>query len=366
MKEKQHPSRLHLPPPNNDSGKNYLVTCLPPVKQIILLIASIVLIAAVMAMVIRLPMAPYNVRELFGGRGDFNDFACFATFIMWFGLSIPLISANLISQQDYHFIRFPVLVLGACLISFLLLNYSVTSESLHDIIGSANAYRDVTTHNMWGGFGVMLSKIIPAPRVWVQIEEAVRFLALIFPLTFLLCLFYYTGDLIKKYNLRNFYNHSRLIALSLFLNTLYALPWLYLSKFITFDQPGTDNLYELFAKDGFLGFGGGGYLYLLVILFSLNAVWLSQSLHRWTIKILAVIVAGAIGWFLFNVGMETEVKKYGLTFSGVDFLLGPDRRTELPETILFLRWIILYTCSLAILTWGMRFNLLHHLPLRKN
>jgi hypothetical protein len=178
----------------------------------------------------------------------------------------------------------------------------------------------------------------------------------------MLCLFYYCTDLIRKYDIRKFSNQIRLVSISLSLNILYMLPWLLLCKYIAFDEANTDNLNELIARDGFWGTGGGGYLYLLILLLSLNSVWISQSSRHWILKIIGTFVGGTITWYLFNLGLEPNIEKYGLTFSGVDFLLGPDRKTKLDETILFMRWFILYTGAIATLAWGMKFNILSLLP----
>ena len=328
-----------------------------PTKQIVLFISSILLITVVMSIVIRLPGVPYNVRELFRFGGSFIAILPFALFILWFGMSIPLISRRMLKQPDYHFIRFPLWVFCAGIISYLLLKISVTEEALDDIVGSSNVFWFVSNQNIWGSFGMMLSKIIPLPSVWAILEEIVRFLALFSPLTFMLCLFYQAGDLIEKYNISGFFNKGRLVMMSLSLNIIYALPWFYLCKFIAFDHSSTDNLNELIARDGFFGTGGGGYLYLLFMLLALNCVWVRQSQWRAFFKVSSIIAAATLGWFLFNLGLEANVQKYGQTFSGVDFLLGPDRKVKLSETYLFLRWIILYTSSITILAWGMRFTI---------
>lgn len=326
-------------------------------KKIYLLSGSIALISIFISLIIKLPGVPYNVKELFRLDGMFIAIIPFGLFIVWFGMSIRLISHRMLDKPSRHFIHFPLLVLAAGLISYFLLKISVTEETLQDITGSPTIYKNVTFQNGWGDFGYMLSLYFPFPSIWNLIEQIIRFLALFSPVTFMLCIFYYSSDLIKKYDIHNFFNQSYLVSISMSFNILYALPWLFLCKYIAFDQANTDNLNELIARDGFFGTGGGGYLYLLVFLLTLNSVWVSQSIRHWIFKLLSVIIAGIAGWFLFNLGLEGNIEKYGLTFSGVDFLLGPDRRIKLSETMLFLRWIILYTGSITILAWGMKFDI---------
>ncbi|VAV95142.1 hypothetical protein MNBD_ALPHA02-1549 [hydrothermal vent metagenome] len=334
-------------------------------RKLGLLLGSIALITIALSILIKLPGVPYNVSELFRLDGMFIAILPFAVFIIWFGMSIPLISKRMLTIPDYHFIRFPIWVMGSGLVSYLLLKISVTSETLADVTGSNNILWFVKNHEIWGKPGLFLTGIIPDPEVWNSLENLVRFLALFSPVTFTLCLFYFIGDLVKKYEITGIWSQLRLYAISLPIYFLYILPWLFLCKIIAFDYSSTDNLNELIARDSFYGLGGGMYLYLLVILLSLNSVWVSQSKRHGIFKITGTFISGIITWYLLNLGLEANVEKYGLTFSGVDFLLGPDRKIKLDETILFMRWFILYTSAIAILAWGMKFNILSLLPTRE-
>ncbi len=319
---------------------------------------SVAFITMVMSIAIKLPGVPYNIRELFKHDGSLTAIMPFALFILWFGMNIPLISKRMLDIPGRHFIRFPLWVITAGLVSFFLLESSVTEEALKDILGSPTIYRHIIAHDIWSEPGRLLIDYFPNPDLWNLIEYVIRFLALFSPVTFLLCLFYYSGDLIKKYEIRGIANKGRLIALSLSLNILYALPWLYLCKYIAFDQANTDNLVELISPQGFMGVGGGGYLYLLVLLLTLNSVLICQSLYHWTVKLLFTAAAATGGWYLLNLGLNLNIEKYGTSFSAVDFLLGPDRQHKLDQSTLFMRWIILYTGCVITLVWGMKFNLL--------
>ncbi len=331
-------------------------------KKRILLFGCIALITITLSILIKLPGVPYNVSELFRLDGMFVAILPFAVFIIWFGMSIPLISSRLLDNPDRHIIRLPLMIFSSVLISYLLLKISVTEEALYDFVGSPTIYKGVTFQNRWGDFGFTLSRYFHYPLIWNFIEEIIRFLALFSPLTFMLCLFYYSSDLIRKYGIRKLSNQIHLVSISLSLNIFYMLPWLLLCKYIAFDAANTDNLNELIARDGFWGAGGGGYLYLLIILLSLNSVWVSQSKRHGIFKIIGTFICGIITWYLFKHGLEPNIEKYGITFSGVDFLLGPDRKTKLDETMLFMRWFILYTGAIATLAWGMKFNILSLLP----
>ncbi len=107
-----------------------------------------------------------------------------------------------------------------------------------------------------------------------------------------------------------------------------------------------------------MGIGGGGYLYLLILLLTLNSVLMRQSLYHWAIKLLFTAASATGGWYLLNLGLEQNIEKYGTSFSAVDFLLGSDRQHKLSQSTLFIRWIILYIGCVITLVWGMKFNLL--------
>jgi hypothetical protein len=150
----------------------------------------------------------------------------------------------------------------------------------------------------------------------------------------------------------------------------FSLPWLVLCKVIAFDYYSTDNLIELIARPGKYGLGGGGYLYLLLVIItavSTFVAWSGRITLKWKITAaLSFAVSVPVGWWLLNKGLVTNFTKYNTAFSGVDFLLGPDRKHKLPQTVLFLRWSVLQTVAIAMLAYGQyiallflnRFNLL--------
>ncbi|VAX06216.1 hypothetical protein MNBD_ALPHA03-1719 [hydrothermal vent metagenome] len=350
---------IEIKPPDADPANNWPANNWKKTqKDLWRLLGSAAFITIVMSMAIKLPGVPYNIRELFKHDGSLTAIMPFVLFILWFGMSVPLISRRMQDIPGRHFIRFPLWVIAAGLVSFFLLESGVTEEALKDILGAPTIYRHIISHGIWGEPGRILTNYFPNPDLWNLIEYVIRFLALFSPVTFLLCLFYYSGDLIKKYEIRGIANKGRLIALSLTLNILYALPWLYLCKYIAFDQANTDNLVELISRQGFMGIGGGGYLYFLILLLTLNSVLIRQSLYHWTVKLLFTSAAATGGWYLLNLGLELNIEKYGTSFSAVDFLLGPDRQHKLNQSTLFIRWIILYIGCVITLVWGMKFNLL--------
>jgi hypothetical protein len=139
-----------------------------------------------------------------------------------------------------------------------------------------------------------------------------------------------------------------------------VVPWLWLCKAIAFDWSSTDNLNELIARDGFFGFGGGGYLYVLLALLSANLVLLARTPPGalalvWRFALTLALVP--LGWLLLTHGLEQQVEKYGLVFSGQQFLLGPDREHLVTEWALFYRWSLVQVAGVLVAALGARLAL---------
>ena len=151
-----------------------------------------------------------------------------------------------------------------------------------------------------------------------------------------------------------------ILVSSFLLFSVSALPWLYIFKYVAFDVSSTDNLNELIA-------GNGAYLYPLLILLPINAIAVAHAFTapRLTTAVVAAVVIALslpLGWYLVTSGLSAPVQKYGLTFTGADFLLGPDRRDIFPRNELMLRWAAVQLCAVAALAFGMRILLRRRLP----
>jgi hypothetical protein len=229
---------------------------------------------------------------------------------------------------------------------------SVTQESIDDIVGSNNLHWFVVNRNTWGD-GWRDFFVLAGPDMIGVLERWGRYAALYSPLLIFLALifslFYLHG--------RNSLALSRILVLM-----ISALPWLWLAKLITFDWSSTDNLNELITRDGPMGWGGGGYLYALLGLLCTNAVILGCTLHgfnRFALVVIFSVAALPLGWWLLSLGLEPKVEKYGFTFSGVQFLLGPDREHLLTDMELFTRWCAVQIGFVAVTALGIRCALLY-------
>jgi hypothetical protein len=92
----------------------------------------------------------------------------------------------------------------------------------------------------------------------------------------------------------------------------------------------------------------------LVICFNglLLAEAVSGGLHQISLAVLFSLVALPVGWWLLNQGLEQNVQKYGLVYSGTQFLLGQDRSHQLSPILLFLRWCATQFSGVLILATG--------------
>lgn len=294
---------------------------------------------------LRLPGIPYNVRDLFLGDGNIFALSLFALALLWIGAG-AMWGGKYIADKRHPYLSLPAWCIGASLVSLLLLSASVTQESLDDIAGSNNLYWYVTNRNIWGDAWRDFFSLV-GPNFVGVFERLGRFTALYTPPFIFMAL---------MINILHSHLQNRVTWRGLVLRLMSALPWLWLAKAVAFDWSSTDNLNELIARDGLMGLGGGGYLYALLGLLCLNAVLLGYTRGA---RLVALLLAFSIamlpvGWWLLNLGLEANVEKYNLFFSGAQFLLGPDRAHLLSEASLFMRWCVLQLGFVVVAAVGMR------------
>jgi hypothetical protein len=311
----------------------------------------VVLIVVALKILLSMPAVPYNVKELFRGDGNILALALFALALLWIGLGSVWLGRSLL-RSVYPALLFPPMTVLVGLISLALLWSGVTSESISDIAGASNRFWFVTNRNVWGDFWRDLFLYLDAPGVIGFLETCVRYWALYTPLS--VCL----GLLVYAFGQKADNRHGWL-SWSALAGSVCLLLWL--CKAIAFDWSSTDNLNELIARDGEWGWGGGGYLYGLLFLICLNAMLLANisgtGLRRLGAPLLFSVAAIPIGWWLLNHGLEQNVEKYDRVFSGVQFLLGPDRSHALSQNVLFLRWSLVQILGTLVIGSGLRVGL---------
>jgi hypothetical protein len=302
--------------------------------------------ALAFSQVLRLPQVPYNVAELFLGDGAFPFLMIFALALLWVGAGARLVGHR-VAISTRPWLVLPLLAFGAGVVSLLLLCASVTQESIGDISGSNNLYWFVVNKDIWGVGARHLFLLIP-PDLVAFFERPVRYAALYGPLVTFAALMFAAIEMRK---------HNRAEAVRVLPLLLFAVLWLWLCKAIAFDWSSTDNLNELIARDGPWGWGGGGYLYALLAVICANAVLLARMpmTFLWMAVATGVTLGMVpVGWWLLNQGLGQQVHKYDLVFSGVQFLLGPDRKHLLSPEILFLRWSVVQLAGVLVIAVGAR------------
>ena len=314
--------------------------------QLLTLIVAVLVIGIGVGMLLRLPNIPYNVKELFWNEGSIGDLVLFALALLWAGVG-PVWLARRLVGSNVPELKLPVFALAVSLISLTLLWSSVTAESIGDIAGSSNLFWSVTNETTWGEVWRQIFLRVDAPEIIGFLERCVRYSSLYAPLPIFLGLMI----AVRQWLPGRCGGYSWLLRL-----LASALLVLWLCKAVAFDWSSTDNLNELIARDGEWGWGGGGYLYAVLLLICLNGLLLAdlpaaRCSERGGILLFS-LVAFPLGWWLVNQGLEQQVQKYGQVFSGVQFLLGPDRSHTLSSEILFMRWCAVQACGVLVLGVG--------------
>ena len=312
-----------------------------------------IVVVSVLALsaLLRIPGIPYNVRELFIADGSPPYLAVFALALIWAGLGSAWLGAVVADKRAPAWILPPMAFLVS-LVSLALLWGSVTDESIGDITGSSNLYWFVTQRGTWGAAWQWVFLTLLPPEVVGFIERCVRFAALYAPLPIFLGLM--TAAIAWPRRGGKSTRHWIGVLTG-------ALLTLWLCKAVAFDWSSTDNLNELIARDGEWGWGGGGFLYLLLALIcATSAMWVrggAMAMPGLVWRAGLVVAAVPLGWWLLNNGLDPAVEKYGNVFSGAQFLLGPDRKQMLSTEILFFRWALVQIFVTATLAVGARLGL---------
>jgi len=311
------------------------------------LIGVCIVIAVAIGLVLSHPRIPYNVSELFLADGSFPARLAFAFAVLWTGLGAALL-ARAVERFRFPLLVWPLATAGAAIVGLMLMSLGVTQESITDIAGSNNLYWFVTHQDIWGSAARSLFLTLDSPKLIAFFERPVRYTALCGPL--------FIGLAFTQLWASNPSGRS-LTRRRLALIVLSSLPWLWLFKGIAFDWSSTDNLNELIARDGHWGWGGGGYLYLLLLTIAASAAVVANvRAHASAAATAAItlVLAVPVGWWLLNAGLEPNVEKYGKVYSGVQFLLGPDRSTRITAIDLLLRWSLVQTVAILLLAEGLR------------
>jgi nitrogen fixation-related uncharacterized protein len=285
---------------------------------------------------------PYNVRELFINHANAPALICFALALLWIGGGAMLL-AYVIARMPRAYLMMPVALILGALISKLLLFWSVTDESIDDIVGVNTLFGWVTVETIWGAAWKRLFESVGKETVGV-IERGVRYVAL-YSLPMLAI------GLVLAVVARSRRPTLRAQPRDRWLLVLIAAAWFWLARAIVVPWAATDNLTELLARRPLFGIPGEWYLMPIPVLIGASVAMLISATARprlWPLAVASTVATVPISWALLNLGLEPHVEKYGLVFSGAQFLLGPDRQTTLSESALFARWALVQVGAVAV------------------
>jgi hypothetical protein len=312
------------------------------VAPLLLLVATVAAVVATITLVLRLPGIPYNVRELFLNNGSLSALVFFALTLLWIGAGAMLL-AHALCRSRRAYLVLPLALVVVSLISKMLLSRSVTYESIDDILGSNNLFGLVTGENVWGLAGRRAFQML-GPDVVDFVERRVRYTALYsIPLLGIALTFVYAARSARPV--------LRMKPLEQFLLVACVAGWFWLARTLVVTWAATDNLTELIARRSPFGIPGEWYLFMIPVLIGLSVALLIRATGQpvwWPAAVASTVAAVPAGWALLNLGLDAHVEKYGSVFSGVQFLLGPDRRHTLSESVLFGRWVAVQTGGVGV------------------
>lgn len=272
-----------------------------------------------LALLVRLPSVPYNLRELVEpGLGGV---------VSVLGLSLAAyLTVNgafflLPPRRRGWLLGFPVVILFQSLLVWCLLRVSVPMESLHDIVGSP---------------------VLDWPWEW---EMLGRFSGLHMSLSLqvlgaALCV----RAILNAATLADFIYWTTLSAILAWPLHLIVVAW-----------AATDNLTELMAGDAsFLASCALAGAFFLTCL-AASALSAALVVSKRTASLVGLSLASAVGAaLLYWTGTETSIVKYGRVFSAFQFLLSTDREHYAQGASLMIRYALafLMVCGgLAAVQW---------------
>jgi glycopeptide antibiotics resistance protein len=251
-------------------------------------------ISLLIMLVARLPLMPYNLRELIGEGGHGIRSALGLGLAIYWMAAGHLIALIWVERDQRWILGLPVWLLLHALIGGWLILSTVPMESLHDIVGSPVLN--------W-----------PGDR-----EIFLRYLAL------------HTAISLQAIG-------ALLLIASLILRQGPA-PWVYwllilgllapLLHWVIVDQAATDNLTELMRDGG--SFGASALLALGIFCGFLTASALSiltlVPVRSWKILLAILLTAAPMTYYFLESGSEPLVIKYDQVFSAFQFLLSANRQ----------------------------------------
>lgn len=278
-------------------------------RALVVLGTGIGILAAVVWLITRSNLMPYNVRELIDERHPFPSSILLAGSIYWM-MGFPVLIVRLLARGELYLLSLPLLALIHGLVTWLLLRFAVPIESIHDIVGSP---------------------VLDWPWEW---EMLGRFLALFSCWTVAATV----GGIIATWRVLP---GSRCSLLGWTIGACLLIPFSY---YVVVETAATDNLVELIAGNGSVGSFLLITLAVALITFGGTKIALAlipTSTHQMRAAIWT-LVSGVLSYLALYLGLEQVIIKYGRVFSAMQFLLSSDRAQLAGPGELLLRYAVVY------------------------
>ncbi|MHB1360571.1 MAG: VanZ family protein [Rhodocyclaceae bacterium] len=278
---------------------------------------ALVLLAAAIYVVVRLPGIPYNIRELLphGIGGILAALGLSAA--VYLAANSPLLL--LTEKTRLRLVLFPLLLPLQGAIIWMLLRIGVPMESIHDIVGAP------TLGWPWE-WEIFFRFLALHQALAMQLVGAVLIAAALCRPAHLVGLIYWA-----------------VIAM------LFAWPL----HLVVVDWAATDNLTELMRDGGSLR--ASSLLAAGILLACLGGTALSAAIAIPTCRrrlLVAALLSAPLAASCLIAGLEPVLVKYNQAFSAAQFLLSPDREHYLPQSTLLMRYILVHalvTAAIAII-----------------
>ena len=287
----------------------------PSSASIALPLAAGVAIVSVSAAVLpHLPGVPYNVAALLNPHHPFGAPVVLAVFVFW-AAGLPALAARWLDVGQRAGLLFPIAVVLHTVVAWALMRQAVLPEMIHKVAGSP---------------------ILGWPWEW---ETLMRFCALQSALFVLLT----GGCVVNRVAMQESSTRALLIWLC------WAACLLPMLHYVIVGLAATDNLTELMA-------GGGGVWSSSMIALWFVLVGAAGSMlgglpagrrtgvrRRWCLAVLSI----ALGYVILWLGLESDVQKYGASFSALQFLLSSDRQHYAAGWELAIRYIVFHAGTIG-------------------
>lgn len=283
----------------------------------LLIAATSVTLIVIGALLPRLSVLPYNVRELIVADAPLRSSLLLCVAAYW-AAAVPLLACAYLLRRRGWLASMLLWPLVHGIGAFGLLWLAVPQEALDDVLGSP---------------------VLGWPWQW---ERLARFIGL-----YAVWSVWITGALLWAGRKR-----LQLDRRATAIWYITALIWLPLAYWVVVVEAATDNLVELMADGGAVWAAATLALALALLLMTVawSGRWLAGRLSRRWWGAAALLLAMPVVYALVWLGSEARLLKYQQVFSALQFVLSSDRRHYVDPALLWMRFALAY--------YGVAFGLL--------